>query len=538
MTPEQKARSDRFENELLRDLPRGHEREDAAPGGNRGLFARWLEAEEMQPLGGSERGKEWTAEGGVLLGRRDGRLIGWTDNRHLLTIAGSRAGKGVSLIIPNLIFYPGSAVVIDPKGENAQVTANRRGKGVKGRDGVWRKGLGQTVHVLDPFEVSGHASSYFNPLAELKLEDPDIIEDVSTIADALIKMEGKDPHWSESARMLVRGLILAVLGEADAKRRHLVTMRRLLMLSDEKLTEMVDYQFPADIDKHGRLTGHTALLRYLSEQTGTHGHICRGLAEQLRAMGDDERGSVLSTARTQTQWLDSGRIQNVLVASGAAKTFSLADLKRSKMTLYLCLPATRMESFDRWLRLTIMLALSVMERVKEEAKPPVLFLLDEFYVLGHMRQIAVAAGLMAGFGVKLWPIVQNVGQLKENYEKSWETFFANAGAVTAFGVSDHETLQALSDNLGQMGIRQDLHDPLTPDQVRGGGSGTRENRINVPLLAPHELRLAFGRKTRRVLIFNADDNPAVAERLVYHDDDDFYGLYVPDPRYPEAEAPA
>ncbi len=71
-------------------------------------------------------GRQWQAQGGLLVGRRAGRVIGWNDDRHMMTIAGNRAGKGVSLIIPNLLFYEGSAVVIDPKGENARITARRR----------------------------------------------------------------------------------------------------------------------------------------------------------------------------------------------------------------------------------------------------------------------------------------------------------------------------------------------------------------------------------------------------------------------------
>jgi type IV secretory pathway TraG/TraD family ATPase VirD4 len=59
------------------------------------------------------------------------------------------------------------------------------------------------------------------------------------------------------------------------------------------------------------------------------------------------------------------------------------------------------------------------------------------------------------------------------------------------------------------------------------------DRREVPLLAEHELRLAFGRKKKRVLIFNAEDNPAVAERFIYYKDPMFKGLYVPDRKYPK-----
>src|SRR5271166_1286351 len=100
-----------FETKLKEALPRGLKtvRE-------RGLLARWLTADEMT-------GKVWDyGAGALLLGRRQDRLIGWNDDRHILTVAGSRAGKGVSLIVPNLIWYEGSALVIDPKGENAAIT--------------------------------------------------------------------------------------------------------------------------------------------------------------------------------------------------------------------------------------------------------------------------------------------------------------------------------------------------------------------------------------------------------------------------------
>ena len=148
---------DLFEKNLRLELPRGRSAKPKTGSLDRGLQARWLPPEEMT-------GDLWQPEGGLLLGRRTGRLIGWKDDRHVLTMAGSRAGKGVSLIVPNLLLYPGSALVIDPKGENARITAGRRGKGTR----TGGPGLGQDVHVIDPFGVSGrHPIASFNPLAEL-----------------------------------------------------------------------------------------------------------------------------------------------------------------------------------------------------------------------------------------------------------------------------------------------------------------------------------------------------------------------------------
>ena len=178
---------DEFESRLRQDLPRGHAAKAKSTGRERGLFARWLSPSEMS-------GDQWSHEGGLLLGRRGGRLVGWKDDRHQLTISGSRGGKGVSLILPNLIFYEGSVFCVDPKGENAAITAGRRGKGTR-KGGP---GLGQDVYVLDPFGVSGVPSSSFNPLSELDTESADLIEDAGMFAEALITHpDSGERHWTE-----------------------------------------------------------------------------------------------------------------------------------------------------------------------------------------------------------------------------------------------------------------------------------------------------------------------------------------------------
>ena len=353
------------------------------------------------------------------------------------------------------------------------------------------------------------------------LTSEDLIDDATMFADALITHpETGDKHWTELAQALMRALILVAVADDDPNRRNLITVRRLLMLTDPAIRRKID-------EHDEEINAQAALILVLKEQFGPHDYICRGIAEQLDAMGENERGSILSSARTQTQWLDSERIENVLSRSD----FQLADLKRKKTTIYLSLPATRLATHARWLRLMILLTITVMERTEGSPKPPVLFVLDEFPVLGHMDSIEKAAGLMAGFGVKLWLIVQNVGQLKQHYKEAWETFFANCGVITAFGVSDFETLKALSDNLGRMGIVEKVRSGASNSALGQGASPLQDDRREVPLLAEHELRLAFGRKKNRVLIFNAEDNPAVAERFIYFSDPMFQGLYDPDPKY-------
>jgi len=155
----------------------------------------------------------------------DGHAVGIGDDRHAMTIAGSRAGKGRSVVNPTLLSYQGSVLATDPKGELASITARHRATR-----------LNQAVVVLDPFHVvRGGAARFragFNPMAILSDDSPTLIEDAGLIADALVVREesgSKDPHWDESARGFIEAVILHVATAPEhAHRRHLATVRDLI----------------------------------------------------------------------------------------------------------------------------------------------------------------------------------------------------------------------------------------------------------------------------------------------------------------------
>ena len=163
--------------EVVAGFPRG------LPDGDRAkpvATSQWISSgQAFDLLGAWQPGK-------ILLGRDSfGRYAGHEDDRHILTVAGSRAGKGVSLIVPNLLFWPGSCIAIDPKGELATVTAARRSN--LGSD--WAVPMGGDVYALDPFErVSGAAIGLrgaFNPLHDLDADSDDGLDLAGQIADAL-----------------------------------------------------------------------------------------------------------------------------------------------------------------------------------------------------------------------------------------------------------------------------------------------------------------------------------------------------------------
>lgn len=438
--------------------------------------------------------------GKIFLGALGGQLIGVTDDRHMMTVAGSRAGKGVSTIIPNLLEYPGSVLVIDPKGENARVTASRRGKGSQ----AVKQGLGQDVYVLDPFGVSGCASSSFNPLSMIDPTADTAVDDAALIAEALvIQEEGAGRHFSSAARNFLRGLVLYVCTEPDPELRTLTQVRRLLTADPDQFKE---------------------LLRIMMMMDECDGVIHR-TAAALVAKDPKEASSVISTAIEQTDFLDSPPLARCLGHSA----FNLVDLKRRPTTVYLCLPAGRMATHNRWLRIIINLAVEAMEREPKKPPHPVVFLMDEFAVLDHLSSIEKAAGQIAGFGVKLWPIIQDLSQLKSIYKERWETFMGNAGLLQFFGNNDLTTLQYLAQRLGKSTIIQVSKGEISVAQGAGGFTGESTQLHTTELMTADEIGRFFSKQSRAQILLWPGADPIAIDRVEYFDKNNpfFAGKYEP-----------
>jgi len=451
--------------------------------------AEWMKREEL--LSG-----EFDYEAGrILLGRtKSGATIGIDDPRHVMTIAGSRAGKSVTSLLPNLMTWRGSAVVIDPKGELATSSAHIRAQ------------QGHDVVILDPFEeVKGEAAQYrrgFNPMTELLAYGEDAaIDEAAMMAEALIvstKNDGSD-HWTLSAKNLLRGLLLNGL-DIQMKAGHPISLK--------DIREFISWPYESDDSEVDTLS---EMLDLMAKNPSFEGAIAASGGTVL-GKPDNERGSIISTATEQTSFLDSEKMKSHL---SAENTFSLADLKKRPTTLYLVLPASRMVTHFRWFRMILTMALNTMERVENETDDPVLFVLEEFASLGHMRQIEMAAGLMAGYGVKLWTVLQDLSQLKTHYPNSWETFIGNAGVVEAFGNVDQTTLDYLSKMMGQsLAVQTQPQERGRMGQMQGDAT-ERDTIISAPLMAPHEIALRFERTQHNKLILIGGRPPFALGRIFW-----------------------
>lgn len=470
--------------------------------------AAWLEPEELQNPEWRYRDKNGRFAG-LLLGYWDGNGIGSMDNRHVLTVAGSRGGKGVSMIVPNLLLYEGSVLALDPKGELAAITARAR------------RQMGQKVVVLDPFGETGLPTGSFNPLDQLDAKSELVIDDAGQVADALIIANEKEPHWTDSARILVKALILYALLREKPEERNLVTVHQLLTFNHPDLVDIV---------KEAKVSAAKALFRMLQNAGDAFRGTVAAVGRSFNDMAEKERESILSTARAQLEFLESPKLQEILARSD----FKLEELKTRRTTIYLCLPATRMGTHARWLRVIINLALVAFERTKIDPGIPVLAVLDEFAVLGPMRSVELAAGLMAGFGVKLWIVLQDLNQVKKTYRDSWETFIGNAGVTTFWSNADKTTLDYVSERLGQTTIRLKHRNDTTMNQMMGGASGRREELRVQRLSAPHELEQMLARDEMAILVMVAGRAPTVLQRVVYYEDAPFAGRFDANPTQEKA----
>lgn len=420
-----------------------------------------------------------------------GHGVGIGDDRHMVTVAGSRSGKGRSVIIPTLLDYEGSVLATDPKGELFNITAERR-----------HTGLGQRVVGLDPFGVSGaHVARFrggFNPMTILHPDSVTLVEDAGLIADAIVVPSGGDSHWDDSARSWLEALILHVATDDRYDgARTLVTVYELLMRGAVA----------------GQTSSYKALAAEMADNEAADGAVQEGAAEFFDKP-DDERGSVLSTARRHAKFLSYRSIQSVV----SAHDFDLEDLKRERMTLYLCLPAMRLGTCARWFRLFVNLALAAMERERVRPSPPVLLCLDEFAAMGHMKTVEDAAGQIAGYGVRLWPILQDLTQIKSLYRERWETFLGNAGVLQFFGNSDAFTLEWISKRLGKTSLVVTRKAEVTADSRDRTGTNGESWSVEVQdLMTAEEVSRYFARDDHlaRQLVIRAGDDPMILQRINY-----------------------
>ncbi|MFG1342217.1 type IV secretory system conjugative DNA transfer family protein [Xanthobacter autotrophicus] len=429
-----------------------------------------LVPQELLDRQGYEKGDFW-------FGRTlNGKPFGWYEDLNLLTCAGPRAGKGVGVVIPNLLLFPGSAVVIDPKGELASETAVYR-----------RDVLGQKVVVLDPAKVANvppELRGTYNPLAQLDPNDIGVVSAALTIAQGIVvpNPKAKEPFWDDTALAFIQSIILYMLAFFPAEKRTLMKLRETSSVGDWDLYQAFLGHMRQGPDGDPNYEGNPAKAfdMLLSEMfaSDAFGGALREEAAKISQMGDQTRGNVLGNVRTHLSFLKEPLLWNVLTDDPKnPNTLNLSDLRNQEKftTVYLCLPVDMMHQQGRWLRLVVMQINQYIQRTpfNKRHDRPVLMMIDEFFQLGPLPSIENMLTYGPGFGLRLWLIVQDIVQLKKNYSESWETILGACGIKQFFGINDLTTAKYLSELIGEQEI--DVH-TVSLTENSSETQGSNENK--------------------------------------------------------------
>ena len=369
--------------------------------------ARWAEIREVKAAG-------LLGPDGVVLGKLGDAYLRHDGPEHVLCFAPTRSGKGVGLVVPTLLTWPGCAIVHDIKGENWQLTA-----GFRARHG--------RVLLFDPTNAK---SAAYNPLLEVRRGEWEV-RDVQNVADVLVDPEGsldKRNHWEKTSHSLLVGAILHVLYAEEEKTLAGVAA----FLSDPRR--------PIEATLKAMMT---------TPHLGPGGPhpVVASTARELLNKSENERSGVLSTAMSFL-----GLYRDPVVAEVTRRCdWRIADLiaDEKPATLYLVVPPSDISRTKPLIRLVLN---QIGRRLTEDLhardrRHRVLMMLDEFPALGRLDFFESALAFMAGYGLKSFLIVQSLNQIEKAYGPN-NAILDNCHVRVSFATNDERTAKRVSDALG------------------------------------------------------------------------------------------
>lgn len=421
-----------------------------------------------------------TDPAGLFLGALDGRMLFHSGKAHLLTVAPARSGKGISVVVPNLLHWQGSVFVTDPKGELASVTAAHRATT-----------FGQKVFILNPWGLHGLRQDRFNPLAffiDLAGDERGrrgLTEEVAALALQLIPEpeDARNRFFREGSRKLIRALVLHLATRGQPERCTLPELWRLLQNSTHLEQVLIDM---AGSDALGGIIADMAddIARTLERNPETFQSFCEGASQAVSIF--DPSG-----------WLAD---------SVSGSDFSFAELKTGKASVYLVIPPDRVATHGAWLGLLTRQAIDAVARTPGQAK--VLFMLDEAANMGKLTGLSESLTLLPGLGVRVWMIVQSLDQLRAVYgRETTSTILSQAEVQQYFAIQEHVLTKTLSDALGQRTVKTTS---INLGRREDDDPGESRGETGRPLMSADEIRLMP--KTEQLLLIQSQ--PPIRGRRV------------------------
>lgn len=430
---------------------------------------------------------------GILIGRHRGKFLSLPGQLSVMLSAPTRSGKGVGVVIPNLLNWPDSVVVLDIKGENYDITAG------------YRAAHGQAVYAFSPFDEDAR-SHRWNPLTAVRCSPLHRVGDLLTIGQVFFPNDGSgtssEAFFNDQARNLFLGLGLVLLETPSLPR----TIGEMLRQSSGKGRSLKDH-----------LSG---LLAQRREEGNPLSDECTDALQRLLSNSENTLSSVVATFNAPlTIFADA-----VVDAATSADDFKFEDVRRRRMSVYVRIPPNRLANARPLLNLFFSQLVSLNTQALPEQDPTLkvqcLLVNDEFTAMGRVGVITNAAAFLAGYNLRLLTVVQAMSQLDAVYgDKEARTFATNHGLQILYAPREQRDADEYSAMLGHFTERATSRGRSRSFSGHGSSTVSRnDSEQRRALLLPQEFK-ELGRE-RLVVIFE-NCKPILGEKIRYYRDKAF-----------------
>lgn len=419
---------------------------------------------------------------GLLLGKFRGKFLTDNGTEHVLCRAPTRSGKGVGIVIPNLLYWLDSVIVLDIKLENYNATSG------------FRKRMGHQIVLFNPADPQGKTHCY-NPLDVIPKDPALRINEIQKISNFLAPnpLNG-DPMWSSEARKLFLATVL------------------FLQDTGAPLTLGETYRF---------INGNSAedIDALLAEHESQLDPACINNFVNYISMGEKQRSGVKSTLTSALDLFD-----NPLIDAATSKSdFSFSDMKRKKTSIYVGVTPNNLGRLRPLLNLFFQQCIDInIQSLPDRKTEPykILALMDEFTALGRMDIIKDGIAFFAGYHIRLMVIIQNLAQLGDKYgEEGKKSMIGNFKYKIIYAPNDIAEAEEISRELGTKTVNQRSR---SQGIWNSGNASTTTSKTGRALLLPQEVK----QLDRKKEILTVEAMPPIkANKIIYYTDKEFVGRY-------------
>lgn len=433
---------------------------------------------------------------GVLIGRIGNTYLRDKGQRFILLAAPTRSGKGVGVVIPVLLDYQESVVVLDIKQENFQITSG------------YRKSIGQDIYVFNPFSDTGHTHRW-NPLRYVSADANQRVGDLRGIAQMLYPDgdgTGNQKFFTDHARNVFLALTLYLFERYERDVQFYKNQTEYPTLGKLYRTAMGDGQ---------------DLKKYLSDiaDDDNLSETCRTAFAGFISQADETFASIMGTFNAPlTAWSDP-----VLDAATSGDDFLLTDVRKRRMTIYLCVSPNKLQQASLIFNLFFSQLINENTRALPQQDPSLqhqcLLLMDEFTSIGPVEIIAHAVSYIAGYNLRLLPIIQSMAQLDATYGKEKaRTLVTNHATQIVYAPREQQDANDYSEMLGYTTLRK-------RNRTLARETSHTEVEERRALMLPQELK-AMG-ADKEILLIEGMNSPALVDKIRYYQERMFKSRLMP-----------